>query len=178
MSASWRREKGVSYASGHPEILPQADDSLVYEGYQAYDFSLSVINLMRPVGTNDDSVHSNLVYDGPREIYHPMAAGFYPADPQSLAGQGDISDKIDWEIGGNPGVVGDNAYSLGVVDSTTVEDFGMRGEQAIIRRQRNPSDTGDVGTSDSNALLSLLYAQSVNGYYPNEASQADLVRTV
>jgi hypothetical protein len=109
-----------------------------------------------------------------REEYRPMADVDY-LHPTPV---GDIHDEIDWEIGGVRGEI-NPVYSLGVVDSNTVENFWLDGRQQIVRRQGNPSQaSGPVGTSDHNTLLGLAYAQQVNQYYPNERSQYDMIQAV
>lgn len=114
-------------------------------------------------------------FPGPRETRHVMAQqrpASYPSRQESN------HDNIDYEVGGQHGQVDANPYSLGVVSSDSVENFSLDGRQAIIRRGRNPSDVGPVGTSDHNTLLGLALAQSVNQYYPNERSQSDVIRAV
>lgn len=92
---------------------------------------------------------------------------------------GDISDRIDWEIGGVSGDANGYLWSTGVVDSNTVEDFTLDGRQAIIRRMPNPGGvSGPVATSDHNALLAMSFAQMANQYYPSEQSQLDLIRSI
>lgn len=119
-------------------------------------------------------------FPGPREIRVTQTTdSYFPA----YAGVGSIRDDSvsgpNREVGGRAGEVGDLPYSLGVVDSNTVENFELTGQQAIIRRMPNPGgNTGPVGTSDHNMMLALAYEQQVNQYYPNEASQADLIRSV
>lgn len=107
------------------------------------------------------------------EIYHPMADDFKPM-PTPI---GDIHDNIDWEVGGQRGAI-NPVFSLGVVSSDLVENFWLDGRQQIVRRGANPSRFGPVGTADHNALLGLAWAQQVNQYYPNEASQYDVIQAV
>lgn len=110
-----------------------------------------------------------------KETRHVMA-GWQDASYPSR--QFSNHDPIDYEVGGEHGKVNGNPYSVGVVSSDAVENFSLDGRQAIIRRGRNPSDVGPVGTSDHNTLIGLALAQSVNAYYPNERSQSDVVRAV
>lgn len=91
---------------------------------------------------------------------------------------GVVKDMVDYEVGGQSGLVNDWPYGTGVVSSDAVENFNLTGEQAIIRRQPDPNRVGPVGTSDHNQLLQLAYAQSVNQFYPNEQSQFDLIRSI
>lgn len=111
-------------------------------------------------------------YPGPVELEVAPWELAYKPTPAPI---GMIRDMIDWEVGGQRGYVDNTPFSLGVVDSNTVEDFNWRGERAIIRRPRNPAEAGAVGTADSNALLAIIYAQGASRVYPNEVSQADLV---
>lgn len=114
-------------------------------------------------------------YPGPREHYHPGDLGSAPM-PVPI---GYIKDLVDYEVEGVRGLVDNAPYSTGVVSSDLVENYWLDGSQAYIRRARSPQDRGGpVGTSDSNALLAIAYAQAVNQFYPNEASQADLVKSV
>jgi len=110
------------------------------------------------------------------ETYRPMAAS-HPVGTLLMPDDRDVHDDIDWTVEGQMGE-NDSTYSLGVVSSDAVENFSLDGRQAIIRRGRNPSAQGPVGTSDHNTLLGLAYAQSVNQYFPNEESQADLIQGV
>lgn len=88
-------------------------------------------------------------------------------------------EDIDYEVGGVNGQVDGVPYSTGVVSSDSVENFALTGEQAIIRRGGNPGQaTGPVATSDHGALLAAAFAQSQNEYYPNEASQADVLSAI
>lgn len=119
-------------------------------------------------------------FPGQRETVHTEAEG---RPSGRLSGVGSVRDDSvsgpGREVGGQPGLVDGVPYSLGVVSSDLVENFALTGQQAIIRRQANPGgNTGPVGTSDHNMLLALAYEQQVNQFYPNEASQADLVRAV
>lgn len=91
---------------------------------------------------------------------------------------GSIKDQIDYEVGGQRGLVNNVPYSEGVVSSDLVENFTLDGRQAVIRRMADKNSTGPVGTSDHNMLLALAYAQAANQYFPNEASQSDVVRAV
>jgi len=90
---------------------------------------------------------------------------------------GDIQDMIDWEIGGLAGAT-KGAYSLGVVESTNVDAHDFNGQMQTVRR---PADTnwGPVATNDHNSLLSLLYSMQESAhYFPNEVSEADLIKAV
>jgi hypothetical protein len=119
------------------------------------------------------------MYPGQAAIVHREAQGFTPPQTNNLVGVGnDTFNLIDREIGGQRGRIDIVPYTEGVVSSDAVENFELDGRQAIIRRKRNPSDEGPVGTSDSNGMLALRYAQAVNQYYPSEYSQADLVRAL
>lgn len=44
------------------------------------------------------------------------------------------SSDLNQEIGGNPGATNRLPYTLGVVDTNTVEDFTLRGKQVKLRR--------------------------------------------
>lgn len=45
------------------------------------------------------------------------------------------SSDLDQQIGGQPGATNRLPYTLGVVDTNTVEDFTLRGKQVRLRRQ-------------------------------------------
>jgi hypothetical protein len=135
------------------------DSQLAYDGFlngtMAYNYSPS--------------------YPSPHEIYHPMADTAVQRNPVSSNQR--IADNVDRTVGGVMGEI-NPTYAVGVVSSDNVENFALDGRQQIIRRGRNPSDRGPVGTSDHNTMLGLAYAQQVNQYFPNEQSQTDLVRSV
>jgi hypothetical protein len=111
--------------------------------------------------------------------------GFYTEDfhsdaqnyPTFVHPVGTIRDDIDWEIGGLPGLtkwVG----TTGVVESSNVDAHDFTGEMAYVRRH-NVDMSGPVGSDDYNSLLALLYAtQESNAFFPNEVSQADMIRGV
>jgi hypothetical protein len=129
-------------------------------------------------GEGSDSYFGTTVmdyqYPSPMEIVHTEAEGYTPVGSPI----GSIKDPIDYEVGGQRGRVDNLPYSTGVVSSDLVENFELDGRQAVIRRMRNPSSVGPVGTSDHNMILALAYRQMTNQFYPNEGSQADLVRSV
>lgn len=111
-----------------------------------------------------------------REKIHREASG---RPSGSINSNANVHDDIDWEVGGVQGRVDSVPYSVGVVSSDLVENFALTGQQAVIRRQQNPGgNVGPVGTSDPNMILALAYEQAANQYYPNEASQYDLVKSV
>lgn len=88
-----------------------------------------------------------------------------------------IRDNVNWDIGGVPGMT-KNVGSTGVTDPQTVDQHNFVGEMAVIRRMPD-TNFGPVKTADSNSLLSLLYAmQESNHYFPNEVSQADIIKAV
>lgn len=128
-------------------------------------------------GTNDRQMATTVqAYPVQTELQHVNAEGHLPE--RALVGVGSIKDMIDYEVGGSRGIVDYQTYSTGVVSSDLMENFALTGEQAIIRRGRNPSAVGPVATADHNTLLSLAYAQATSQFYPNERSQADLIRSV
>ncbi len=88
-----------------------------------------------------------------------------------------IRDNVEWDVGGIPGET-KNVGSTGVTDPQTVDAHSFTGEMAVIRRMPD-TNYGPVKTADSNSLLSLLYAMSEsNHYFPNEVSQADIIKAV
>jgi hypothetical protein len=111
-------------------------------------------------------------YPGPRELRHVDAANYstFMFDPN-------IHDNVDWAVGGIPGqtkFVG----STGVTDSKTIDQHEFQGQMAVVRRMPD-TNYGPVTTSDHNSLLSLLYMmQESSHYFPNEVSQADIIRSV
>lgn len=119
-------------------------------------------------------------YPGQWEVINREADRYTPAVGYIDSQGNDTYNLIDREIGGQRGWVDDLPYSMGVVSSDLVENYALTGEQAVIRRTRNPSDHGStpVGTSDYSSHLALLYEMNASEFYPNEMSQADLVRSV
>lgn len=170
MGAKWRAQRKASL---NPTPMPyDPSDTDPYEGYVMYDPSWQQFAYYLDGTTPMDYMQS---LPGPRSDWHPETGGV----GFSTLGAGDMDDHIDYEIGGQSGAIDNTAYAInGPVTSDGMENFWLSGETAIIRRGRNPADHGPVGTSDSNALLSVIYDQLANQYYPNEASQADLVRSV
>lgn len=150
----------------------------VVGNYESYNPNVQYETEPAPVGTTQAQYDPQ--FPGQREIQHREAEGFTPA---VYAGVGSIRDDsvsgTNREANGQRGRVDITPYSVGVVSSNLVENFDLTGEQAVIRRMPNPGGvTGPVGTSDHNALLAMAYEQSVNQFYPNEASQYDLVKSV
>lgn len=131
-------------------------------------------------GTLADNDFYGSQYPVQREKFHPTADSI-PADRMHMSGPDDSVgiEGIDREVDGKAmGRVDAITYSTGVTSSDLVENFELDGRQQIIRRGPNPASKGPVGTSDASAFLALAYAQSVNQFYPNEESQADLIRSV
>lgn len=184
MSQAWRTRKGIKVTSGgFSEPIPQLDDSNVYEGYVAYDPSTSDPDttgstITKPMSTDDLLIGASPQFPGNREEFHPGTVGLYTLQALGYGGQGNVRDNVDWEIEGQSGIVNDALYSTGDVGRDIVDVHAMGGEQAVIRRMRNPSEAGAVATSDYNALLAISVAQATAGYFPNEASQVDLVKVV
>jgi hypothetical protein len=151
-----------------------------YNGYDTYGSDLNYTTQTGSVGTMGDGT---TWYDdqmpGGREDFH---AEFENAVESELAPNASpvIRDDIDWQVGGQAGVVNRFPYSThGPVSSDGVENFSLTGEQIYLRRETEQRQLyGPVGTSDSSALLALAYAQMQNQYYPNESSQIDLVMSV
>lgn len=112
-------------------------------------------------------------YPGPREDRTVDAANYSTGtfDP------GTIRDNVDWSIGGIPGLT-KSVGSVGVTDPQTVDAHDFRGQMAVVRRMAD-TNYGPVKTADHNSILSLLYQMAeTNSYFPNEVSQADLIRAV
>lgn len=179
MSAKWRTANNrVQNRNSTPSELPvesAARDDVVL-GWKLYDPTAQ--ERAYYLGGNTPEVEANPLYPGPREYFHPEAAEFTPSKLK-MDGQGnDTFNMIDREMDGLRGAVDDQPYSLGVVSSDLTENFWLGGQQAVIRRGRNPSEHGPVGTSDYSGRQALQYAMSVNQFFPNEASQADLVRAI
>lgn len=90
---------------------------------------------------------------------------------------GDIQDKVDWEVGGKPGMT-KGVWGERVVNPYNVDAHDFNGQQAIVRRMAD-TNYGPVGTADHNSLLGILYeAQETNRYFPSEVSQADIIKAV
>jgi hypothetical protein len=112
-------------------------------------------------------------YPGPREtrLYDLYRTPTFTFDP------GTIRDQVDWAAGGIPGdmkVVG----STGVTDSKNVDAHEFKGQMVTVRRMPD-TNYGPVSGTDHNSLLSLLYSmQESSHYFPNEVSQADIIRSV
>lgn len=175
MSATWRKN---NQREPNPSDMPihSNDHDDIVGTYLAYDPTPQTTAYY--LGGNQPLDMLSARFPGQREIFHPEADRYTPATGV-MDGQGnDTYNLIDREIGGQRGWINDLPYSTGVVSSDLVEDFNLDGRQAVIRRQGTKQGVGPVGTSDSNGRLALLYAQAVNEYFPNEASQADLVRAV
>lgn len=148
-----------------------------YTPYDMYGSDLNYTTQTGSVGSMGSNGYGD-EYPGSREDFHAEFENAVESDlapnPQLV-----IRDNIDWTIGGQMGVVNRFPYSTGDVESGYVENFDLTGEQIYLRRETEARQLyGPVGTSDSNALLALAYAQMQNQYYPNEASQADLIRSV
>jgi hypothetical protein len=150
----------------------------VVANHESLDVAVQYENEPAHLGTTQYQYDSQ--FPGQRELQHREAQGY---TPPTIAGVGTIRDDsvsgANREANGQRGRVDIVPYSVGVVSSNLVENFDLTGQQAVIRRQANPGGvTGPVGTSDHNALLAMAYEQSVNQFYPNEASQYDLVKSV
>lgn len=118
-------------------------------------------------------------FPGQREDFHAEWEDAQEYSPSQYPDHTRSYDRIDWEVGGQFGLVNNFPYSMGVVSSDLVENFELTGEQVVLRRETEARMAqGPVGTADANAMLALAYVQTVNQYYPNEFSQADLVVSV
>lgn len=151
-----------------------------YDGYDTYGSDLNYTTQTGSVGSmGDGTTWYGPDMPGEREDFH---AEFQNAHESELTPNAApvIRDNVDWQIGGQSGLVDRFPYSLhGPVSSDAVEDFALTGEQIYLRRESEQRQMyGPVGTSDSSAMLALAYAQMQNQYYPNETSQADLVVSV
>lgn len=114
-------------------------------------------------------------YPGPREVRlldsqnHTMFTDTIAIDS--------IRDNVEWDIGG---VVGEtkSVGSIGVTSPQNVDAHDFQGEMAVVRRMPD-TNFGPVKTADHNSTLALLYAmQETNSYFPNEVSQADIIKAV
>jgi hypothetical protein len=111
-------------------------------------------------------------YPGPREIRVVDAA-----NSQTFAFAPYNHDNVQWDVGG---VAGDTKFvgSTGVTDPQTVDRHDFAGQMAVVRRMPE-TNYGPVKTSDHNSMLALLYKmQESSHYFPNEISQADVIRSV
>ena len=196
MSNLFRKRMGIQYTTRgvREPITSNADDSDVYEGYVQYSPEQYHATDVDSLGTNDLLYPQFPQFPGQREAIHgefetqttPNTSPNYGAIGQSFDKPNALptdmpkvtSSYAISEDGGASGIVDALPYSTGVVSSDLVENFWLDGRQALIRRKRNPSDTGPVGTSDPNAILSIVFAQQANQYFPNESSQGDLVKAV
>lgn len=161
-------------------LVPSADD--VYLPYDAYSTSPMGVIEDAPVGTmgrdGTFSTYNENTYPGQYERWHAEWQDAKEYDP-SYYPQLYIKDLVDYNDGGQFGLVDNLPYSTGVVSSDLVENFALTGEQATIRRDTDLRQMdGPVGTADYNGATALMYMQLVNQYYPNEASQGDLVGSV
>lgn len=114
-------------------------------------------------------------FPGPREDRFVDAENYVPFGPDYAIDS--IRDNVQWDIGG---IIGQtkNVGSTGVTDPQTVDAHSFTGQMAVIRRMPD-TNYGPVKTSDHNSLLSLLYAmQEGSHYFPNEASQIDVIKAV
>ena len=129
-----------------------------------------------------DSQYDDREYPKDLEHFHPDSRNV----PVPHAGVVTIKDALDYEIRetyGGPYIQGGQAlthamFSTGVVEPTNVDAHYLDGSQAIIRRMAD-TNFGPVATSDHNSLLSLLHSmQESSAYYPNEASQLNVIQSV
>lgn len=178
MSAKWRKARGLSFAKSDAETpIPSRNTDQIVETQANYNTEDQVLAYYQG-GNATMMIEDSSTLPVQHEYFHTEAEGITP-DQRQFAGPGNSTyNMIDREVDGQRGRIDILPYSTGVTASDSVENFALTGEQAIIRRGRNPSDTGPVGTADSNGILALQYAQQVNQYFPNERSQSDLVRSV
>lgn len=114
-------------------------------------------------------------FPGPRETRIVDADNYnqrtFTYDP------GVIRDRVDWAEGGVAGFT-KSVGSIGVTDPKTIDAHDFQGQMAVVRRMPD-TNYGPVATSDHNSILSLLYMmQESSHYFPNEVSQADVIRSV
>jgi hypothetical protein len=115
-------------------------------------------------------------FPGPRETRFVDAAN--RTMPLQQLAVGDIEDAVEWDIGGVSGAT-KFVGSEGVTDPATVDAHSFLGEMAVIRRMPDTNYGPVAGGEDNNALLSLLYSmQETNHFFPNEVSQADIIKAV
>lgn len=109
---------------------------------------------------------------GPRETYIPDAANHVSYQPGKV---GVIRDPVDWEAGGEPGMT-KFIGQFGPVESTNVDAHNLNGAMAVVRRMED-TNYGPVGAEQYTGILATLYAmQESNAYFPNEVSQADIIK--
>lgn len=113
-------------------------------------------------------------YPGPRETRLLDASNWnrstFMYDP-------DVRDRVDWAATGVAGFT-KSVGSMGVTDPSTVDRHDYQGQMAVVRRMPD-TNYGPVVTSDHNSMLSLLYAmQESTHYFPNDISQADIIKSV
>ncbi len=123
---------------------------------------------------------SNEIGEYPAMFTGPRETVFSDADNYVMTNSGvidSIRDDVQWDVGGIQGQT-KNVGSTGVTDPQTVDAHSFTGEMAVIRRMPD-TNYGPVKTADSNSLLSLLYQMTEsNHYFPNEVSQADIIKAV
>lgn len=154
-----------------------------------YEYSCNdVINV--PAGYN--------LPDIPTDAGNAYPPDFYELMPQSAGitlqhiGSGVASPKGDWstpqayswhssdllttnpEIGGLPGTVGNIPYAMGAVESNTVENFEMLGNQAVFQFP-SVSNWGDVGYLNASGVLAASVASSYYDELPFEDWASSIV---
>lgn len=201
MSARWRKARNVdAYGMartmdadpGPASVLPfvgSGDDDVQvplvpsahepWQPYEEYQADMQYRVQYAAGGTmGDGTTLYTTEYPGAREDFNAEWRRAAEYDP-SMEPQLYIKDLLDYNEGGQFGLVNNLPYSVGVVSSDAVENYDLTGEQVLLRRETEARQMhGPVGTADSSTLLAIAYAQQVNQFYPDEASQADLVVSV
>lgn len=83
------------------------------------------------------------------------------------------ASEFDWDVGGQPGMVGHLGYTAGVVDTNTVEDFELTGRVIKVRRPVE-GIMGPVATPDYAASFLPAYAQQGYRETPDAILYPDL----
>lgn len=129
--------------------------------------------------SSDQDLDYGAAFPGPRETR------YLDSQNHQYFGSDYAIDSVDGRVGVQPqwdvdGIVGQTKFvgSSGVTDPQTVDAHNFLGEMAVIRRMPD-TNYGPVKTNDHNSLLSLLYAMQESAhYFPNEVSQADIIKAV
>jgi len=138
-------------------------------------FYVAPLGNPQAVSTEWDLDMPQSITGSPREERSDQMNNF--AYPIAVASDPDAHDYVDWAVGGVPGYV-KSVGSVGVTDSKNVDRHDFQGQMAVIRRMPD-TNYGPVKTSDHNSILGMLYAmQETNHFFPNEVSQADVIRAV
>lgn len=127
--------------------------------------------------SGEEDLDYSASFPGPRETRYADSANWGSSIPTRNP---DVRDYVDWAAGGIPGYT-KCVGSVGVTDPQTVDAHDFVGQMAVIRRMpdTNYGPASGETTAGYNSLLQMLYAMSEgNQFYPNEVSQADVIKAV